>query len=351
METDFLLKADNLKCPVCLGFFDGPIVYCVDCKNRFCEKCAEESQKKNEKCPLCQNEFKFKKDIIFENIFKTSYYICKKCNKNIEIDNYETHIQNCRKCIVCDEYFLIQEFEQHILIKPHIDYLIIKFNTLTCNNELNDDIKNEIKNLKMRLNFDKKNKENIIKRREIENNYKGKILYNTREPHKYLNMIELKNKISKEDFVKIKDNNIEKYITYKTYIIKNLNSENKLDPIMDLYFCYKNTNDLNCNCCLEKICRPGNCICKNCMKINQKYHNLEDNELINKAGRVCKYSQKKFHCYCRYYKKLNNGFKKNFICQNEICDACSDLNKIINYYLSNDTINELKFFMKKYKHN
>ena len=45
------------------------------------------------------------------------------------------------------------------------------------------------------------------------------------------------------------------------------------------------------------------------MKINQKYHNLEDNELINKAGRVCKFSEK-FHCYCRYYKIINKSFKK-----------------------------------------
>ena len=351
METDFLLSSDQLQCPICLDYYDSPIVCCNYCQNRFCEKCAIDSKKKKDECPICRKKFEFSKDIIFENIFKTSYNICKKCKKHIYIKNYEEHINNCRKCKMCDDYFLIQEFDKHILINPHIDYLIIKFNNFTCNNELNENLKNEIKTLKMRINLDKKNKGNINTRREIENNYKGKILSNTREPHKYLNMIELKNKISKKDFLKIKDNNIEKYITYKTYIVKNLNPENKLDPIMDLFFCYKNINDLNCDCCLEKICRPGNCICKNCMKINQKYHNLDEYQLINKAGRVCKFSENMFHCYCRYKKILNNGFNKNYICQSEICDACFDLNKIINYYFTNDKLNELKIFTKKYKHN
>lgn len=349
MKTEFLLRADQLQCPICISFYEGKIVYCKICGNRFCEKCAKKSKNTNENCPLCNKEFEFEEDIIFEDIFKDSYRICKKCKKNITLDNYENHIQNCRKCKICDKFFLINEFEQHILIKPHIDYLIFKFNSITCNNELNDNLKNEIENLKNRIILDKKIKENINKRSEIEKNYNGKILINTREPHKYLNMIELKKKISKKDFEKIKDNNIEKYIKYKKSIFNQLNPEIQLDPIMDLYFCYKEIKDLNCDCCLDKICRPGNCICKNCMKINQKYHNLNIYQLINKAGRVCKFSEK-FHCYCRYYKIINNTYKKIFICQSYICDACSDLNKIKNYYLTDDNLNELKLMMK-YKHN
>jgi hypothetical protein len=70
-------------------------------------------------------------------------------------------------------------------------------------------------------------------------------------------------------------------------------------PEYDLFFCYK-YNNINCKCCKSKRCEPGNCMCVSCMKLNKKYHQLKDDYLINKYGRVAKINNNFCKCKCTY---------------------------------------------------
>jgi len=49
----------------------------------------------------------------------------------------------------------------------------------------------------------------------------------------------------------------------------------------DLFYCKSEDNQIDKLCCLIE-----NEICQNCQRLNQKYHKLKPNYLINAAGRV-----------------------------------------------------------------
>ena len=105
----------------------------------------------------------------------------------------------------------------------------------------------------------------------------------------------------------------------------------------DLFFCGRK-NDIDCICCKEHICKPGNCMCLCCMKINKKYHKLKSHYLINKAGRACKYSHGSFHCYSNYLHIVNdignNVFKPIYRCHGQnVCKPCEEITLLMEQYL------------------
>ena len=122
--------------------------------------------------------------------------------------------------------------------------------------------------------------------------------------------------------------------------------EAKLNTEYDLYFCGK-PNHIDCICCTDHKCKPGNCMCITCMKLNKKYHKLKSHYLINKSGRACKYSHGYFHCYCNYTHIVhdigNNIFKPVYKCQGEnICKPCEEITLLMETYLPSTICQKLR---------
>jgi hypothetical protein len=126
-------------------------------------------------------------------------------------------------------------------------------------------------------------------------------------------------------------NYFEKEHKFRNYeIIEKNKVQNLLNKEYDLVFC-NNNNKIN-----NKICKPGNELCINCMKINQAYHGLKKHYLINKAGRAAKLKKNKFICNCAFINKITKNeltFNNKCICSDSVsCSACNDLTQIKDYY-------------------
>ena len=120
----------------------------------------------------------------------------------------------------------------------------------------------------------------------------------------------------------------------------------KLNTTYDLYFCGR-PNHIDCICCTEHKCLPGNCMCISCMKLNKKYHKLKSHYLINKTGRACKYSHGSFHCYCNYSHIVHdvgsNIFKPVYRCQGEnVCRSCEEITLLMETYLPSTICQKLR---------
>ena len=120
----------------------------------------------------------------------------------------------------------------------------------------------------------------------------------------------------------------------------------KLNTTYDLYFCGR-PNHIDCICCTEHKCLPGNCMCISCMKLNKKYHKLKSHYLINKTGRACKYSHGSFHCYCNYSHIVHdvgsNIFKPVYRCQGEnVCRSCEEITLLMETYLPSSICQKLR---------
>ena len=63
----------------------------------------------------------------------------------------------------------------------------------------------------------------------------------------------------------------------------------------DLFYCEIEDNHIDGLCCLKE-----NEFCLNCQRLNQKYHKLKPNYLINGAGRVCTYRKGKIFCLGKF---------------------------------------------------
>ena len=138
-------------------------------------------------------------------------------------------------------------------------------------------------------------------------------------------------------------NNIPEKLNFD--IIKNLPLNLKYDIESDLIYCFKDSK-LDCECCKDHICKPGNCLCKNCMNKNKKYHCIKEYYLINKEGRAARYENKTFQCYAtveKLKKAGKNTFRIDVTCTyNNPCNACKDLTELMNKYLPSEIVNYLK---------
>lgn len=118
-----------------------------------------------------------------------------------------------------------------------------------------------------------------------------------------------------------------------SYYINNDNNTNN----NKIFYCNSKNSDIPCNCCIDHICRQGNCMCVSCMRKNIKNLNLTQGELINKAGRIAKLEKGDYYCGCEFESVFVNVIGRKFV-DKKICRYCTQCNdcKI------------LKQFMKKY---
>ena len=301
MTSILVLPHGSLNCPICSDLLDSPYE-CSECHNLFCEECinlyltTKDKYKRIYFCPICRNRknsFSENSKInkILDKIKNSDKRLCKKCQIVLDLEKYSSHINKCwYKCKFCHLKFYNEDkfLEHYTKSKNHdLNQILDKFNR-----------KSNLGNSQY----------GEIKRGKFENN---------------LNKNEEKEKDNKVILVDKADFNT-KY---------------------DLYFCGKE-NGINCHCCENKTCCPDGEICPECMKKNLKFHELKGYYLINKEGRACKYNNGYFHCYSKFDEikkdKGGNYFKSQKICGNNYtCEACKNITKLMNYYLSSHTIKKL----------
>ena len=197
-------------------------------------------------------------------------------------------------------------------------------------------INNEKKEINQEIHKKTENKEEEL---QINNNEPDLIYLNIEQKIDNSQMIEEEEKISRyADYL-----NNPNPVSIKPSTIP---GEAKLNTEYDLYFCGK-PNHIDCICCTDHKCKPGNCMCIACMKLNKKYHKLKAHYLINKSGRACKYSHGYFHCYCNYTHIVhdlgNNIFKPVYKCQGEnICKPCEEITLLMETYLPSTICQKLR---------
>jgi hypothetical protein len=388
------VKEDLFKCQICDDYFDEP-VECMKCHNNFCKNCIEELKEMNDKneipfkCPYDKSEpFIYQKNTQLELILGQMDYVCSKCKTKLNgIKNYKEHKKKCEnmlKCLICGLNFNEKEFIAHINNDEHKKIIIFSFDKSNQNKKWNEKFQNEIMQFKREneiennyYNFlkveqetekkiikwkkDYENKQNNNQNDEIEGYLDSKIIY---EFQNYLNIKSEENfdKIfrnyfygnerfenfqNSEEFLEVcqfEDKPNPAIISFKDYIVP---KKCRFLEKYNLYYCFRD-NNLNCNCCKNHICQPGNCICKECMQTNLSYHGLKKYYLINKAGRACKYSNFSFHCHCRYERRTRNDNDVNFISMewchypNFPCLACQEITILMDKYLDEEIIRKLK---------
>ena len=93
-----------------------------------------------------------------------------------------------------------------------------------------------------------------------------------------------------------------------------------------LCFCGNEIKEYN------KICRPGEMMCRECMEETKKLYNLDKNILINIHGRACKRlkdNDNKYYCLG----KIKDNFKTVKLCSsNFMCKSCQLINNNLDYY-------------------
>jgi hypothetical protein len=326
------VNLDILNCGICYCTIEDA-VSCDSCGNSFCSQCVNDyikiSRKNNQtlKCPMCNKRyFRPKKnnsvnELIQKVIHGRRTYKCKKCNRIfLEERKYDEHKLKCNniKCCTCGEIFK----DENLFLEHFNDKNNFQEKLYVCTFLLNANLKQIPSNF-----FNKINTEEII---ENENSNVNSIIEcetdsgeNELKINKYMNYFEKDIKIPNDEI--LEENKV----------------QNLLNKEYDLIFC-KSNNKIN-----NKICKPGNEQCINCMKINQLYHGLKKHYLINCAGRVCTYGKGTFHCNCLFEKDMKHEsgrlYSYNFICKdkNNVCLACLSMNKLIDKYLNSKTIEAL----------
>ena len=119
---------------------------------------------------------------------------------------------------------------------------------------------------------------------------------------------------------------------------KNINFFHKEE---DIFYCESEDNQIdNLTCLIE------NELCPNCQRLNQKYHKLKPNYLINGAGRVCTYRKGKMFCLGKFErikkeaviqakgKESEIVYKLNLTCngKNQQCGPCERMQKFMDKY-------------------
>ena len=321
------VNLDSLNCGICYSTIEDA-VSCDSCGNSFCSQCVNDyikiSKKNNQilKCPMCNKTyFRPKKnnsvnELIQKVIHGRRNYKCNKCNRIfLEEKKYNEHKIKCNniKCCTCGEIFKDENlFLEHFNEKNNYQEKLY-----VCTFLLNSNLK------KIPANFFNK----MSKEEPLDNNNNIEFETDTGDEelkiNKYVNYFEKENKFPNYE------------------IIEQNKAEKLLNKEYDLVFC-NNINKIN-----NKICRPGNELCLNCMKINQAYHGLKKHYLINCAGRVCTYSKGTFHCFCQFEKDMTHEsgrlYSYNYICKdkNNACLACQNMNKLLKKYLDSKTIDAL----------
>lgn len=115
-------------------------------------------------------------------------------------------------------------------------------------------------------------------------------------------------------------------------------NSNNVIKVNDLIYCNSQNNDIKCNCCPDHICKIGCCLCVECMKNNCIRLGLNENQLINKEGRVATLCRGSYYCGYKYIKITKNvigrEFKNEVKCLNpgDPCESCKVLTKFMKEY-------------------
>ncbi len=117
----------------------------------------------------------------------------------------------------------------------------------------------------------------------------------------------------------------------------------------DIFYCEIEDNQIDDLCCLKE-----NELCTNCQRLNQKYHKLKPNYLINAAGRVCTYKKGKMFCLGKFEKIKKEAvirgkgkeseivYKLNFICNGKIqCEPCERMQTYMKKYYAPEIFEKL----------
>ena len=355
-----------LTCQYCFNFLKNPI-QCNNCEIIFCK----EHINNFNKCPRCNNS-PFNPIEIYKSKKILEEYKREKSKNKIF---YEEDIVKCTLCGFEERssyfcYHLIENHKANLIDvfgikieKPKTQNETILVKNLEDINEKrevhsfnNDKIKNEknINNNKNELNKNNfpENFNKIQKMEQFENYYSN---YNNNKEFsifaKDLNSNSFNNNSTQnENYIFQKQNSEE--INMNTFPenrddffkIDELNLKSKSlnqNQKINIYYCGKINKIINCDCCPDRICRPGNCLCVNCMKVNINNLKLKNRELINKAGRIAEYENGQYHCNKDIkieIKSLNNkkliaNKKCGFL--NAFCDECKILSKYQNIYFQN----------------
>lgn len=372
------LKRDTFECPICCEILKEP-VECLNCNNNFCKECVqkiiEKSKEKNteDKCPLCSTSpFLCKQNFVLDNLLSKKNN-CKICGETFnKLEQLEIHMKTCKKfiCFLCNQSYNGKDnFFNHFLESNHKNSIIKIMNrfkqserqqillyyekevnkpTLTRNELLFAKIKkNKTKNINLDLTSsvvfsEKSNSDFNLKSQEYEE-------MSFREKSNKLNNIyyqflfeDLRKSQSIENIPSYNNNDDDEFI-HK--IISNISDTQTFVEECDLFYCFKN-NNLDCKCCEDHICKPGNCFCLKCMNLNKKFHQLKTHFLINKEGRGAKYSNNTYQCNFSFQIKQqvgNNIFSKKIKCNyRNPCKACRELTVLMNKYLPKNLVDKLR---------
>ena len=113
-------------------------------------------------------------------------------------------------------------------------------------------------------------------------------------------------------------------------ILKNPKFESIFHEKEDIFYCDKN-NQIN-----DKDCYKYNELCKNCLMLNQAYHKLKKNYLLNGAGRVCTYKKGKMFCLGKFQRvcsEHNIDYIQDLICNGKVqCEPCQRMQENMQKY-------------------
>ena len=355
----------DIFCNICKNILKNP-VECASCYTNFCE----EHMKNFKNCPQCNKPFKPTKN---SGLIKILDERTKEMtNRQIKID------REIVQCNLCSFESTKLNFCYHFA-EEHKKELLEVFSRKKENNE---DLKNSkgqgLKSsvLSLNDNVDNYNGQNLMDN-NINNNSLNEIKPlneknndNKHRSSKNMNENALKLKSNKnvnENAFKHKSNKIVNENVYSVNYFKKNSGEifqplsymndfeinnnainGGIEPVSksiiefsinEIYYCGKK-NDINCDCCIpDHICKKGNCLCFDCMKINIKKFGLKDKQLINKGGRISYLENGQYHCGCTTKVTFKNkiGEKKKSVgkcSKNFFCDECEILNKFKGYYLN-----------------
>ena len=277
---------------------------------------------------------------------KSSSNITNNKKKNSFIETNNTSEKNSNKM----EKKIIDQFGELNLENSNKEKTLKKSKTTLKSKRFNTSrsLKNQIKEkIVIKKDEDLKNEDN-----ENNNNEEEEILQKRIIQNPIINFSNSGKKIFQNNQIVEEETQISKYVDYlndpKPISQKpaTIPGDAKLNTTYDLYFCGR-PNHIDCICCTEHKCLPGNCMCISCMKLNKKYHKLKSHYLINKTGRACKYSHGSFHCYCNYSHIVHdvgsNIFKPVYRCQGEnVCRSCEEITLLMETYLPSTICQKLR---------
>lgn len=310
-------------CSMCLDIFTDPME-CENCHNNYCKKCCKQIKK----CPLCMIEpLKVRENVTLKRILMDLKFICpNNCGGSFTKSDIDNHIKECQLpllyCSICLFQGNKDKFWLHIT-ENHKEEIITSFAKQSPNAFItNNSNQQPLSQLAIEKNAYPMEKSLPYPSQQISSINDIKQINRTQTiPQSNYNN---NTRINDPNYPSIND--ISDKETQKYFLGSN-----------GIYYCYQPSN-LNCGCC-NGVCAEGNCLCKHCMNLNMKIKRLNKGDLINKAGKVSRYSMNFYYCGEKYLDQKKNVvgfvFQQEVFCNypHDPCPNCQSLNSILKKYL------------------